>query len=159
MEALMKSVGTGAASVSMVILIIAAGGAFKQVLVDCGTGDAVKEIAAHAQLSPILLAWATAALLRLALGSATVAAITAAGIIVPLVPHSGVAPELLVIATTSGSLMFSHFNDIGFWMFKEYYNVSVKQTFQIWTVMESIVAVAGLAGAFLLHALLGGPAA
>jgi gluconate transporter len=159
MEALMKSVGTGAASVSMVILIIAAGGAFKQVLVDCGTGDAVKEIAAHAQLSPILLAWATAALLRLALGSATVAAITAAGIIVPLVPHSGVAPELLVIATTSGSLMFSHFNDIGFWMFKEYYNVSVKQTFQIWTVMESIVALAGLAGAFLLHALLGGPAA
>jgi Gnt-I system high-affinity gluconate transporter/Gnt-II system L-idonate transporter len=158
MEALMKSVGAAAASISMVILIIAAGGAFKQVLVDGGTGDAIKDIAAHAQLSPILLAWATAALMRLALGSATVAAITAAGIIVPLVPHCGVAPELLVIATTSGSLMFSHFNDIGFWMFKEYYNVSVKQTFQIWTVMESIVAVVGLAGAFLLHALLGAPA-
>jgi Gnt-I system high-affinity gluconate transporter/Gnt-II system L-idonate transporter len=158
MEALMKSVGAAAASISMVILIIAAGGAFKQVLIDGGTGDAIKDITAHAQLSPILLAWATAALMRLALGSATVAAITAAGIIVPLVPHCGVAPELLVIATTSGSLMFSHFNDIGFWMFKEYYNVSVKQTFQIWTVMESIVAVVGLAGAFLLHALLGGPA-
>jgi Gnt-I system high-affinity gluconate transporter/Gnt-II system L-idonate transporter len=159
MDALMKSVGTAAASISMVILIIASGGAFKQVLIDCGTGDAIKEIAARAQFSPILLAWVTAALMRLALGSATVAAITAAGIIVPLVPHSGVAPELLVIATTSGSLMFSHFNDIGFWMFKEYYNVSVKQTFQIWTVMESIVAVVGLAGAFLFHALLGGPAA
>jgi gluconate transporter len=159
MEALMKSMGTAAASISMVILIIAAGGAFKQVLIDCGTGDAIKDIAAKAQFSPILLAWVTAALMRLALGSATVAAITAAGIMVPLVPHSGVAPELLVIATTSGSLMFSHFNDIGFWMFKEYYNVSVKQTFQIWTVMESIVAVVGLAGAFLFHALLGGPAA
>lgn len=159
MESLMKSVGAAAASISMVILIIASGGAFKQVLIDCGTGDAIKDIAAHAQLSPILLAWATAALMRLALGSATVAAITAAGIMVPLVGNSGVAPELLVIATTSGSLMFSHFNDIGFWMFKEYYNVSVKQTFQIWTVMESIVAVVGLAGAFLLHALLGGPAA
>ena len=159
METLMKSVGAAAASISMVILIIASGGAFKQVLIDCGTGDAIKDIAAHAQLSPILLAWATAALMRLALGSATVAAITAAGIMVPLVAHSGVAPELLVIATTSGSLMFSHFNDIGFWMFKEYYNVSVKQTFQIWTVMESIVAVVGLAGAFLFHALLGSPAA
>ena len=159
METLMKSVGTAAASISMVILIIASGGAFKQVLIDCGTGDAIKDIAAQAQFSPILLAWVTAALMRLALGSATVAAITAAGIMVPLVPHSGVAPELLVIATTSGSLMFSHFNDIGFWMFKEYYNVSIKQTFQIWTVMESIVAVVGLAGALLFHALLGGPVA
>lgn len=159
MDALMKSVAAAAASISMVILIIASGGAFKQVLVDCGTGDAIKEMAAHAQVSPILLAWLTAALMRLALGSATVAAITAAGIIVPLVPHCGVAPELLVIATTSGSLMFSHFNDIGFWMFKEYYNVSVKQTFQIWTVMESIVAVVGLAGVLLFNAVLGAPPA
>jgi gluconate transporter len=159
METLMKSVGTATTSISMVILIIASGGAFKQVLIDCGTGDAIKDIAAHAQFSPILLAWITAALMRLALGSATVAAITAAGIMVPFVPHSGVAPELLVLATTSGSLMFSHFNDIGFWMFKEYYNVSIKQTFQIWTVMESIVAVVGLAGALLFHALLGGPVA
>jgi gluconate transporter len=158
MEALMKSVGAAAASVSMVILIIAAGGAFKQVLLDGGTGDAIKLLAAQARFSPILLAWATAALLRLALGSATVAAITAAGMVLPLVPNCGVAPELLVLATTSGSLMFSHFNDIGFWMFKEYYNVSVKQTFQIWTVMESIVAVVGLAGVFLLHGLGSRPA-
>jgi gluconate transporter len=159
MEALMKNVTAAVASVSMVVLIIASGGAFKQVLVDCGTGDAIKEMVMQTHLSPILLAWGTAALMRLALGSATVAAITAAGIMVPLVPHSGVAPELLVIATTSGSLMFSHFNDIGFWMFKEYYNVSIRQTFQIWTVMESIVAVVGLAGVFVLHALLGGSAA
>ena len=159
MDALMKSVAAAVASVSMVILIIASGGAFKQVLIDCGTGNAIKDIVMRAHLSPILLAWATAAMMRLALGSATVAAITAAGIVVPLVPHSGVAPELLVIATTSGSLMFSHFNDIGFWMFKEYYNVSIKQTFQIWTVMESIVAVVGLAGVFLLNAFLGAPAA
>ena len=159
MDALMKSVAAAAASVSMVILIIAAGGAFKQVLLDCGTGEAIQAMAAQARVSPILLAWGTAALLRLALGSATVAAITAAGIIVPLVPNCGVAPELMVIATTSGSLMFSHFNDIGFWMFKEYYNVSVKQTFQIWTVMESIVAVVGLAGVFLFHAAWGTPVA
>ena len=130
MDALMKSVATAVASVSMVILIIASGGAFKQILVDCGTGNAIKDIVMRAHLSPILLAWATAAMMRLALGSATVAAITAAGIVVPLVPHSGVAPELLVIATTSGSLMFSHFNDIGFWMFKEYYNVTSSRRFR-----------------------------
>ena len=157
-EVLMKSVGAGAASVTMVVLIIAAGGAFKQVLLDCGTGEAIKAVTAQASVSPILLAWGAAALLRLALGSATVAAITAAGIVLPLVPGSGVAPELLVIATTSGSLMFSHFNDIGFWMFKEYYGVSVRQTFQIWTVMESIVALVGLAGVLLLNLFVTPPA-
>ena len=157
MEDLMKSVGAGAASVTMVILIIAAGGAFKQVLLDCGTGNAIKDAASQMNLTPILLAWSVAALLRLALGSATVAAITAAGVVLPLVPGSGVAPELLVIATTSGSLMFSHFNDIGFWMFKEYYNVSVKQTFLIWTVMESIVAIVGLAGVLVLNLFIGAP--
>jgi H+/gluconate symporter-like permease len=125
------------------------------VLVDCGTGNVIKDVAAGLHWSPILLAWGTAALLRLTLGSATVAAITAAGILVPLVPHSGVSPELLVIATASGSLMFSHFNDIGFWMFKEYFNASIKQTFQIWSVMEAIVAVVGLGGVWLLHSLLG----
>ncbi len=158
-EALMKSAGAGASSVTMVILIIASGGAFKQVLLDCGTGDAIKSITAAASLSPILLAWGAAALLRLALGSATVAAITAAGIVLPIVPSSGVAPELLVIATTAGSLMFSHFNDIGFWMFKEYYGVTVRQTFQIWTVMESIVAVVGLAGVLALNLIVTPPRA
>lgn len=159
MDDLMKSVGTAAASVSMVILIIASGGAFKQVLLDCGTGDAIKQLAVSTAVSPILLAWGTAALVRLAVGSATVAAITAAGIVLPIIPASGIRPELLVIATTAGSLMFSHFNDIGFWMFKEYYNVTVKQTFAIWTVMESIVAVVGLVGVFALQAIVGAPPA
>lgn len=151
MDALMKSVGAAAASVSMVLLIIASGGAFKQVLVDGGAAEGIRQFASGLAVSPILLAWSAAALLRLALGSATVAAITAAGIVLPVVPGSGIAPELLVLATTSGSLMFSHFNDIGFWMFKEYYNVTIRQTFQIWTVMESIVALTGLLGAFALH--------
>mgnify|MGYP005847824427 CR=1 FL=1 len=155
MESLMKSVAAAAASVSMVMLIIAAGGAFKQVLIDGGAAEGIKQAAAGLAVSPILLAWSMAALLRLALGSATVAAITAAGMVLPLVRSSGIAPELLVLATTSGSLMFSHFNDIGFWMFKEYYNVSIRQTFQIWTVMESIVAVVGLLGALGLHQVLG----
>lgn len=150
MESLMKSVGAAAASVSMVLLIIASGGAFKQVLMDCGTADDITSVALSVTVSPLILAWSASALLRLALGSATVAAITAAGIVQPMVAQAGVAPELMVLATTAGSLMFSHFNDIGFWMFKEYYNVSVKQTFQIWTVMESVVAVVGLLGALAL---------
>jgi gluconate transporter len=153
MEALMGSVGKAAASVSMVILIIAAGGAFKQVLIDCGTAEMIKGLATQAKISPIVLAWGMAALLRAALGSATVAAITASGMLLPVVAASGVRPELLVIATTSGSLMFSHFNDIGFWMFKEYYNCTVKQTFQIWSVMEGIVAVIGLLGALAFNAI------
>ena len=156
-ESLMKSVGTAVSSVSMVLLIIGAGGAFKQVLLDAGTGEAIKEWASGLAVSPLILAWSVAALLRLALGSATVAAITAAGVVVPLVPGAGVAPELLVPATTAGSLMFSHFNDIGFWMFKEYYNVTVRQTFQIWTVMESIVAIVGLAGTLVLAQWVGTP--
>lgn len=150
MESLMKSVGAAAASVSMVLLIIAAGGAFKQVLLESGTGDAIKQIAARIAASPLIVAWCAAALLRLALGSATVAAITAGGIVLPLVADSGVSPELLVLATTAGSLMFSHFNDIGFWMFREYYGVTVRQTFQIWTVMESIIAIVGLVGTLAL---------
>jgi hypothetical protein len=147
---LMKDIGAAVASVSMILLIIASGGAFKQVLIDSGTGDAVKNLAAGLPVSPLILAWSAAALFRAALGSATVAAITAAGVVLPVIAGSGASPELLVLATTAGSLMFSHFNDIGFWMFKEYYNVSVRETFQIWTVMESIVAVVGLAGTLLL---------
>ncbi len=93
--------------------------------------------------------------MRLALGSATVSAITAAGLILPIIAGCGVRPDLMVLATGSGSLMFSHFNDIGFWMFKEYYNVGIRHTFLIWTVMESIVAVVGLAGVSALHIIMG----
>lgn len=155
MQAVMKNASEAVASVSMILLIIVCGGAFKQVLVDCGMGAAIERLAAGVHGSPILLAWGTAALLRLALGSATVAGITAAGILVPLVPHAGVAPELLVIATASGSMMFSHFNDIGFWMFKEYFNASIRQTFAIWTVLESIVGLVGLAGVLILQFVVG----
>ena len=95
-----------------------------------------------------------AAIIRLAVGSATVATMTAAGILLPIVQGSEVMPELMVLATGSGSLLFSHFNDIGFWMFKEYYNVSIKQTFAIWTVMESIVGLVGLGAALLLNWIL-----
>ncbi len=147
MDDLMKSMGKAVSSIAMIVMIIAAGGAFKQVLTDSGVAEYIKEIAGGLDFNPLILGWCVAAVIRLAIGSATVATMTAAGIMLPILSVSNVSPELMVLATGSGSLMFSHFNDIGFWMFKEYYNVTIKQTFAIWTVMECIVAIVGLAAA------------
>ena len=151
---LMKSMGKSVGAIAMIILIIAAGGAFSQVLKDSGVNEYIKEVAAGIHFNPLVLGFCVAAILRLAVGSATVATMTAAGILLPIVQGTGVMPELMVLATGSGSLLFSHFNDIGFWMFKEYYNVSIRQTFAIWTVMESIVGLVGLGGALLLNWIL-----
>lgn len=142
-----KSVG----AIAMIILIIAAGGAFSQVLKDSQVNTYIAEMANSITFNPLILAFSVAAVLRLAIGSATVATMTAAPIMLPIAIQSSIAPELMVLATGSGSLMFSHFNDIGFWMFKEYYNVSIKQTFAIWTVMECLVAIVGLAAALVLN--------
>jgi gluconate transporter len=151
MDELMKSMAKAVSSIAMIVLIIAAGGAFKQVLTDSGVAEYIKDVASGIEFNPLILAWCVAAVIRLAIGSATVATMTAAGIMLPIVAVSDVSPELMVLATGSGSLMFSHFNDIGFWMFKEYYNVSIKQTFAIWTVMESLVAIVGLLAALFLN--------
>ena len=154
MNDLMKSLGKAASSIAMIVLIIAAGGAFKQVLTDSGVAEYIKEVARGIEFNPLVLGWCVAAIIRLAIGSATVATMTAAGIMLPIVGSAGVSPELMVLATGSGSLMFSHFNDIGFWMFKEYYNVSIKQTFAIWTVMECLVAIVGLLAALGLSLII-----
>ncbi len=146
----MDSCTEGVKSIAMIILIIAAGGAFKQVLIDSGVGETVKSLSASFDLSPLFLAWLITALLRVTLGSATVAGLTASGIVLPLVGE-GVSPELMVLAVGAGSLMFSHVNDTGFWMFKEYFNLSLKQTFGTWTIMESIVSVLGLAGVLIIN--------
>lgn len=150
MEGLMKSMGKAASSIAMIIMIIAAGGAFSQVLTDSNVNDYIMNIASGLNFNPLILGFSVAAVLRLAVGSATVATMATAPIMVPIAMQTGVSPELMVIATGSGSLMFSHFNDIGFWMFKEYYNVSIKQTFAIWTVMECIVAIVGLIAMLIL---------
>ncbi len=149
----MESCTEGVKSIAMIILIIAAGGAFKQILIDSGVGETVKELSASFQLSPLFLAWMITALLRVTLGSATVAGLTASGIVLPLVGN-GVSPELMVLSVGAGSLMLSHVNDTGFWMFKEYFNLSLKQTFGTWTIMESIVSVLGLAGVLILNQFL-----
>jgi gluconate transporter len=139
----------GVKSVAMIILIIAAGGAFKQILIDSGIGVEISRQSSALHLSPLFLAWLITALLRIALGSATVAGITASGIVLPLI-SAGVSPELMVLSVGAGSLMCSHVNDTGFWMFKEYFNLNLKQTFGTWTMMESIISVLGLFGVLIL---------
>ncbi|MCU1558780.1 MAG: gluconate permease [Microbacteriaceae bacterium] len=134
-----------------VIFIVGAGGGFKQVLVDGGTGTAIAKIAVATNVSVLLLGWIVAALIRLATGSATVATVTAAGIVAPLAAHlSSAHLALLVLAIGAGSLIFSHVNDAGFWLVKEYFGLTVGQTLKTWSVMETIISVVGLAVVLLL---------
>ncbi|WP_433347778.1 SLC13 family permease [Micromonospora sp. CA-111912] len=138
-----------------ILLIVAAGGGFKQVLVDAGVGNLVADAAENASLSPLLLGWLVAVGIRVATGSATVATITAAGIVAPLaatLDRPGVA--LLALAVGCGSLFFSHVNDAGFWLVKEYFGLTVGQTIKSWSVMETIISVVGFAGVLLLDLLL-----
>ncbi|MGM7721798.1 GntT/GntP/DsdX family permease [Metabacillus sp. Hm71] len=127
--------------VGSIILIIGAGGGFKQILIESGVGTSIAQMSEHFSLSPIVLAFIVSGLIRIATGSATVALTTAAGIVAPIIEHmSGVNLELLVIATGAGSLMLSHVNDAGFWMVKEYLGLSVKETFKTWTVLETLLS-------------------
>jgi len=151
MQDIMDKSGTAMSSATMIILIIAAGGAFKQVLIDSGMGTDISTFFEKSSLSPLLLGWLIATIIRIALGSATVAGLTAAGIVQPLVIASGVSPELMVLSIGAGSLMCSHVNDTGFWMFKEYFGISVSDTFKTWTVMETIIGVMGLIGVLVLN--------
>ncbi|MBV7509096.1 GntP family permease [Bacillus sp. sid0103] len=138
--------------VGSILAIIGAGGGFKQILIDSGVGTTIAQMSEHLSLSPLVLAFLIAGLIRIATGSATVALTTAAGIVSPVVQHmSGVNLELLVIATGAGSLMFSHVNDAGFWMVKEYLGLSVKETFKTWTVLETILSFIAFGGVLLLN--------
>lgn len=149
-KTVMDSCTTAISHIGMMLLIIGGGGAFKQVLIDGGVGDYVAELFNGTSLSPILLAWIIAAILRIALGSATVAALTTAGLVIPMLGTSDVNLALVVLATGAGSLIASHVNDAGFWMFKEYFGLSMKETFATWTLLESIISVAGLGFVLLL---------
>jgi gluconate:H+ symporter, GntP family len=128
-----------------IILIIGAGGGFKQMLISSGVGDAIGHLAVQSNISPLLLGWFVAGLIRVATGSATVATVTGAGIIAPIVTQiPGVNRELLVLATGAGSLILSHVNDAGFWLVKEYFNMTVPQTLKSWTVMETLISVVAI---------------
>ncbi len=149
-KTVMESCTTAITHIGMMLLIIGGGGAFKQVLINGGVGDYVAELFNGTSLSPILLAWIIAAILRISLGSATVAALTTAGLVIPMLGQSDVNLALVVLATGAGSLIASHVNDAGFWMFKEYFGLSMKETFLTWTLLESIISVAGLGFILLL---------
>jgi gluconate:H+ symporter, GntP family len=146
----MESCTTAITHIGMMLLIIGGGGAFKQVLINGGVGDYVAELFKGTSLSPILLAWIIAAILRISLGSATVAALTTAGLVIPMLGQTDVNLALVVLATGAGSLIASHVNDAGFWMFKEYFGLSMKETFATWTLLETIISVAGLGFILLL---------
>ena len=151
MKDVMQSVSEAVAGIAMILLIIAAGGAFKQVLIDSHIDQYIADIMADSTLSPLLLTWLIAAILRVAVGSATVAGMTAAGIAAPLVGMTGVSPELMVLAAGAGSITFSHVNDAGFWIYKEYFNLSIGKTLKTWSVMVTILSVVGLAGVLLIN--------
>jgi len=150
MQQVMKWLNDSISGVAVILLIITAGGVFKQVLIDSGTADYITSFSTQWNIHPLLFAWLITALLRVAIGSATVAGITAAGIVSPLLATGTVSPELLVLAVGTGSVFGSHVNDSGFWIFKEFFQISLKQTFLSWTVMETLISILGLVGVMVL---------
>jgi len=148
---LAKSLESSLPGIAGILLIVAAGGGFKQTLIDTGIGGIVAGWVAGSGLSVLLLAWLVAVLIRLATGSATVATVTASGILAPLVTHLSTGEtSLLVLAIGSGSLFFSHVNDAGFWLVKEFFGLSVGQTLKSWSLMETLISVSGLVSVLLL---------
>ncbi|MBB6731310.1 gluconate:H+ symporter [Cohnella zeiphila] len=144
-EQISKFMSECLAPIAGIVLIIGGGGAFKQVLIDSGVGAAIADLATSANINVLLFAWFVAALIRVATGSATVAMTTSAGIVAPVLAATpGANLELAVLATGAGSLVLSHVNDAGFWMVKEFFHMTVPQTLKSWTVMETLLSVAGL---------------
>lgn len=139
--------------ISMVLLIIGSAGILKQIFLDSGANGQIATILQGLNLPPLLLGWIISAILRLCLGSATVAGLTAAGIIYPLMQHNGVDPNLMVLSIGAGSLFCSHVNDTSFWVTKEYFGLTMKQTFLSWSLMETLVSVIGLVGVLLLNSV------
>ena len=154
-DAVNGMVGQSFSSVAGIILIVAAGGGFKQTLVDSGIGDVIANSITESAMNPLIAGWLVAVLIRLATGSATVATVTASGIMVPLA--TGMSPThlaLLVLAIGAGSVFFSHLNDAGFWLVKEYFGMTVGQTLKTWSLMETILSVTGLGCVMLLSLVL-----
>jgi Gnt-I system high-affinity gluconate transporter len=148
---IMSSLTHSVVSLTVIMLLIAGAGALKQVLIDSGVSKYIGVLLSKSNLSPLFLGWLIATVMRFCVGSATVAGITTAGIVLPLVTGTGVKPELMVLAIGSGSLMVGHVNDGGFWLFKEYFKLSMKDTFRSWTVMETSIGISGLIGVLILN--------
>jgi Gnt-I system high-affinity gluconate transporter len=136
--------------ITILLLIIGGAGSLKQILIDSGVSAEIASLLNGLDIHPLILGWTIACVIRVCVGSATVAGLTAAGIVLPLLSQPGVDPNLMVLAVGAGSLMFSHVNDSGFWLFKEYFNLSIKDTIKSWSLMETIVAIAGIIGVMIL---------
>lgn len=151
MKDIMHTYGDAVKDIASILLIIAGSGIFKNVMEESGVSLELAQVLEKLAIHPLILGWLIAAILRACVGSATVAALTAAGVIMPLALKSGVNPSLMVLSLGAGSLMFSHVNDSGFWLFKEYFNLSIKDTLKSWSAMEIIVGVVGLAGVLVVN--------
>jgi Gnt-I system high-affinity gluconate transporter len=154
MKRIMDIYGDAVKDIAMILLIMSGAGALKQILMDSGVSAEIGVMLTGMEVHPLILGWAIACVIRVCVGSATVAGLTAAGIVMPLMNSTQVKPELMVLAIGAGSLMFSHVNDGGFWLFKEYFNLSIKDTLRSWSLMETIVAVVGIIGVMTLNAFI-----
>ena len=153
-EEVMNVYGEAVKDVAMILLIIAGAGTLKEILLVSGVSKEIASYLGGLPIHPLVLGWMMAAIIRVCLGSATIAGLTAAGMIYPLVAAGGVNANLMVLSIGAGSLMFSHVNDTGFWLFKEYFNLTVKETLRSWSLMETIVSISGLAGVMILNQFL-----
>lgn len=150
MKAIMDIFGEAVKEVSLIVLIVAGAGILKQVFVDSGVSNEIAGLLKGWDIHPLVLGWLIATIIRVCIGSATVAGLTTAGIIAPVMPQLSVNPNLMVLSIGAGSLMLSHVNDSGFWMYKEYFNLSIRDTIRSWSVMETIVGIMGLIGVLVL---------
>lgn len=151
----MEIYGDAVKDIAMILLIIAGAGIFKEVMTASGVDLMIGEMLKGLSISPLILAWFIAAIIRACVGSATVAALTAANMVLPLLAiDPTINPSLMVLSLGAGSLMFSHVNDAGFWMFKEYFNLSLIDTFKSWSVMEAIVSIMGLTGVLIIDMII-----
>lgn len=150
MKAVMDIYADAMKDIAMILLIVAGAGVLKQVFTDSGVSNEIAKSLGGIAIHPLILGWMIAAIIRVCIGSATVAGLTTAGILAPALPQMHVDPNLMVLAVGAGSLMFSHVNDSGFWLFKEYFNLNIKDTLRSWSIMETIVALVGLMGVMIL---------
>ncbi|HEY3406269.1 MAG TPA: gluconate:H+ symporter [Ohtaekwangia sp.] len=153
MTKVMDIYGEAIKDVAMILMIMGGAGALKQILIDTGVSKDIALLLSGLDIHPLVLGWLIAVVIRLCVGSATVAGLTAAGIIAPMLGTLGVNPNLMVLSVGAGSLFFSHVNDTGFWLFKEYFNLGIKDTIRSWSFMETIVSICGLAGVMVIHYL------
>jgi len=150
MKTIMNHYADSVKDVAVILLIVAGAGTLKQVFIDSGVSDHIGLLFMGWRINPLILGWLIACIIRVCVGSATVAGLTTAGIIAPTMLQTHADPNLMVLSIGAGSLMFSHVNDSGFWMFKEYFNLSIKDTIRSWSLMETIVAIVGILGVLLL---------